>query len=142
MADKISSERRSENMRRIKSKDTKPELAARQLLFKAGYRYRLHRKDLPGKPDIVFAKANKAIFVHGCFWHGHENCVDGRIPKSRTDYWPSKIAGNKARDERNQGLLKEQGWEVLVIWECETRNLNYLEKKLLAFTDPEIPLRD
>lgn len=142
MIDKISTQRRSENMRRIKSKDTKPELAARRLLFKAGYRYRLHRTDLPGKPDIVFSKAKKIILVQGCFWHGHENCIDGRIPKSRADYWPSKIAGNKARDERNLKLLKEQGWKVLVVWECETKNLSYLQKMLLAFVDPEIPLRN
>lgn len=133
MVDKISSERRSENMRRIKSKDTKPELAARRLLFKAGYRYRLHYKNLPGKPDIVFPKRKKVVLIHGCFWHGHEDCSDGRMPKSRADYWPSKIVGNKARDERNIVMLSEQGWKVLVIWECETKDLRYLEERLMNF---------
>ena len=123
-------------MRRIRSQDMKPELLVRRLLHGLGYRYRLHRVDLPGKPDIVFASRKKVIFVHGCFWHGHDdpNCVDGRRkPKSNLDYWLPKLARNKARDEQQQRELKANGWSVLAVWECETKDQQKLEKKLTTF---------
>ncbi len=111
-------------MRAIKSKDTKPELALRSLLHRAGYRYRLHRTDLPGKPDLVFASKRKVIFVHGCFWHSHCDgvCKAASVPKARADYWGAKLARNKARDERNAVALAQRGWQSLVVWECWLRD--------------------
>lgn len=108
-------------MRRIRSKDTKPEMALRSSLHKHGYRFRLHAKDLPGKPDIVFRSLKKAIFVHGCFWHQHENpnCVDSRIPNSRPDYWQPKLLRNKERDIEHTNNLRMMGWKVKTVWECE-----------------------
>ena len=123
-------------MRRIRAQDMKPELLVRRLLHGLGYRYRLHRVDLPGKPDIVFASRKKVVFVHGCFWHGHDdpNCVDGRRkPKSNLDYWLPKLARNKTRDEQQQKELEAHGWSALTIWECETKDQQKLEKKLTAF---------
>lgn len=105
-------------MAAVKSKDTKPELAVRKYLHNLGFRYRLHNKLLPGKPDLVLAKRNTAIFVHGCFWHGHEGCKDFRIPKTRSEWWAEKIGKNIARDQLNRGKLIELGWEVETIWEC------------------------
>lgn len=118
--DKLSPARRSANMRAIRSKNTRPELLVRKLLRDAGLTgYRLHRKDLPGRPDIAFIGRRRAIFVHGCFWHGHE-CREGqRGAKTRTEYWSPKIAGNRARDERHLQALRDAGWEVLVVWECD-----------------------
>lgn len=110
---------RSQVMSRVRGKDTKPEMAVRRALWAAGYRYRLHAKDLPGRPDIVFRSRKIAIFVHGCFWHGHEGCAGHRIPKSRSDWWAAKIARNKARDAEVREALKAMGWAVKVIWECE-----------------------
>lgn len=135
MADKLSAERRSENMRRIRSKGTKPEMLVRRLVHGMGYRYRLHKKGLPGKPDLVFASRRKVIFVHGCFWHGHEldTCLDGRAPKSNTGYWAPKLARNKERDAVNLAALKAAGWQTLVIWECETRDESALAARLRAF---------
>jgi DNA mismatch endonuclease, patch repair protein len=133
--DKLTPERRSENMRRIKSKDMAPELAVRRLVHKLGYRYRLHRKDLPGKPDLVFGPKRKVIFVHGCFWHGHERegCLDARRPKSNTSYWNPKLSRNKERDTERIAALEAVGWEVLVIWECETKNDKALRTRLRQF---------
>lgn len=111
---------RSENMRRIKSRDTSPELAVRKLLYSLGYRYRLNRKDLPGKPDIVFAKRRKAIFVHGCFWHAHA-CRLSHSPRTNTAYWSPKLARNVERDSANQAALELLGWQTLILWECEIR---------------------
>ena len=118
--DKLDPKRRSENMRAIRAKHTKPELAVRHALRQAGFTgYRLHRRDLPGKPDIAFVGRKKAILVHGCFWHGHD-CREGlRRPRARPEYWLPKISGNQARDARHQKDLISQGWSVLVIWECE-----------------------
>lgn len=118
--DKISAERRSANMRAIRSKNTAPELLVRRLLREIGFRgYRLHRKDLPGKPDIAFIGRKKAIQIHGCFWHGHD-CPEGlRQPRSRLEYWLPKITRNKERDAGHLSALEEGGWGVLVIWECE-----------------------
>lgn len=138
MVDKLTAERRSENMRRIHSKGMKPELLVRQLTHKLGYRFRLHRADLPGRPDLVFPGRRKIIFVHGCFWHEHDdpNCVDGRRkPKSNLEYWLPKLARNKQRDAANEAQLIGQGWSVLTIWECETRNKVNLAEKLKSFLD-------
>lgn len=135
MADKINSERRSANMAQIRSAHTAPELKVRKFLHAAGFRYRLHRKDLPGKPDIVFASRKIAIFVHGCFWHQHDDpaCLDGRRPKSRQDYWNQKLDRNVQRDARNQDLLTMNDWKVLTVWECETKSMDQLGRRLLAF---------
>jgi DNA mismatch endonuclease (patch repair protein) len=125
-------------MRRIKSKGMQPELAVRQLVHRLGYRYRLHRKDLPGKPDLVFGPARKAIFVHGCFWHGHDDpaCRDGRAPRSNESYWLPKLTRNKERDAVSVGALKAAGWHVLVVWECETRDAEGLRARLESFLGP------
>ncbi len=135
MTDAISKSRRSANMAAIRSADTKPELIVRRLVYSLGYRYRLHRKDLPGKPDLVFGPARKIIFVHGCFWHLHpkSGCLDSRIPKSNTAYWRPKLLRNVARDQRNRRELRRLGWRVLVIWECETRNPVRLQRRLTEF---------
>ena len=124
--DKITPTRRSANMRAIRSKNTKPELLVRRTLRSAGYTgYRLHRKDLPGKPDIAFVGRKKAILVHGCFWHGHD-CREGlRRPRSRGEYWLGKISGNQARDARHRECLEKAGWDLLVIWECEVTALDF-----------------
>lgn len=106
-------------MSRVRSKDTKPELALRKELFSRGFRYRLHAKGLPGKPDIVFKKYKAVVFVHGCFWHLHSECRDGRIPKSKLDYWKPKLERNKERDVINKQTLTSNGWLVIVVWECE-----------------------
>lgn len=118
MVDIVTPDKRSQMMAGIGSKNTKPELIVRKMLHAAGFRFRLHRKDLPGKPDIVLPKHRVAIFVHGCFWHGHENCRLFRLPKSRAEFWAAKIGDNRARDERNQAQLLLDGWRVVVIWEC------------------------
>jgi DNA mismatch endonuclease (patch repair protein) len=133
MVDKLSPERRSENMRRIKSKDMKPEIVVRRLIHALGYRYRLHRKDLPGKPDIVFGPRRKAVFVHGCFWHQHSGCGEGRLPRSNTGYWKPKLARNVQRDAQNVAVLREQGWDSLIVWECETKDLARLRRRLVQF---------
>lgn len=135
MADKITKERRSENMRRIRSKDMKPEMIVRKLVHGMGYRYRLHRKDLPGKPDLVFGPKKKVIFVHGCFWHQHDDpeCKIARKPKSNNTYWDSKLQRNIERDAENQRKLKEMGWDVLTVWECEVREAGQLSQKISQF---------
>ena len=122
-------------MRRIRSKDTKPELIVRSLVHRLGYRYRLHRRDLPGKPDLVFGPRRKIIFVHGCFWHQHQDpkCLDGRSPRSNTGYWSEKLARNVQRDRKRESELRELGWEILVIWECQTSDLDTLTKRLREF---------
>lgn len=125
---------RSENMRRIRSKDTAPEIADRQLVRTLGFTgYRLHRKDLPGKPDIAFIGRRKAIFVHGCFWHGHD-CKEGaRQPKSNAGYWLTKIAGNARRDAAHVADLEAKGWSVLIVWDCELRSLPEVTQRLGSF---------
>jgi len=112
-------EKRSKVMSNIRSKDTKPEILVRKMLFSKGYRYRLHVKNLPGKPDIVLRKYNAVVFVHGCFWHLHQGCRDGTIPKTRTQYWKKKLLGNKERDKKHIENLQNLGWRVLRVWECE-----------------------
>jgi DNA mismatch endonuclease (patch repair protein) len=120
--DKLSAERRSANMRRIRSKNTAPELLLRRMLHRLGYRFRLHRKDLPGKPDLVFPSRRKVIFVHGCFWHQHSGCREGRVPGTRLDYWEPKLTRNQQRDAAAQLAMREQGWRFLVVWECELKD--------------------
>ena len=127
MVDIVSSEVRSRMMSGIKGKDTKPEILIRQLLHRAGYRFRLHRKDLPGRPDLVLSRYNAALFVNGCFWHGHEDCHLFRLPKSRQDFWKKKISGNQVRDLRKQKELFERGWRVGVVWECTLKGKMALE---------------
>jgi DNA mismatch endonuclease (patch repair protein) len=124
---------RSANMRAIRSKGMRPELAVRHLVHRMGYRYRLHKKDLPGKPDLVFAPRRKIIFLHGCFWHAHKNCKVAHVPKSNPEYWRPKLERNQARDEKNIESLAANGWKSLVIWECETRTQETLRNRLLDF---------
>ena len=132
MADKLSPERRSENMRRITSKHSRPEMIVRRLAHRLGFRFRLHRHDLPGKPDLTFPGRKVAIFVHGCFWHQHPGCREGRVPSSRNDYWGPKLARNVLRDKLNQEKLQKLGWHVVTIWECETDDESALTKVLKA----------
>lgn len=113
---------RSRIMRAVKAKDTKPEMVVRRLVHSLGYRYRLHRRDLPGCPDLVFSPRRKVIFVHGCFWHGHDCKRGARQPKTNPDYWRQKIERNRTRDNSAQEALKDAGWDVLTIWECEVRD--------------------
>ncbi len=121
MADPLTPEKRSWLMGRIRSANTKPELVLRSLLHRCGYRFSLRRKDLPGKPDIVLRKYRTVIFVHGCFWHRHPNCIQASEPKTRPEFWNEKFARNVARDRRNREELAARGWQVLVVWECELR---------------------
>ena len=127
------SEQRSRNMSAIKSKNTKPEIAVRKLLHSMGYRFRLHRKDLPGSPDIVLPKYKTAIFVHGCFWHRHANCKYASTPKTRKEFWEKKFQANVKRDLEIQEKIKNIGWKSVVIWECETKNIDNLREKLIDF---------
>lgn len=138
MTDKLTPEHRSRNMAAIRSKGMKPERVVRSLVHGMGYRYRLHRKGLPGKPDLVFGPRRKVIFVHGCFWHQHDDpaCKIARRPKSNQTYWDEKLSRNVARDQRNQAELDGQGWSVLVIWECETKDVETLKAKLRRFLSP------
>lgn len=130
--DTITPEERSALMARIRSKNTRPELAVRSLLHRLGYRFRLHRRDLPGRPDIVMPKHRKVILIHGCFWHGH-TCRLASKPKSNESYWSTKIETNRARDARNLEALLLEGWSVLELWECEIRKFEGIEEKLLTF---------
>jgi len=130
--DTLTPKDRSRLMAKIKSKDTTPELCVRSLLHRLGYRFRLHRNDLPGKPDIVLPKHKKIILVQGCFWHGHD-CKLASKPKSNQDYWGNKIRKNRERDEKNLQLLKAAGWSVLLLWECDIRKFEGLETRLKKF---------
>ena len=121
MADVHEPEIRSYNMSQIKGKNTKPEILVRKFLFSKGFRYKLHDKKLPGKPDLVFPKYNSVLFVHGCFWHGHEGCKYFVVPKTRTEWWLDKINGNKMKDAENMALLNKKGWNVVTVWECELK---------------------
>jgi DNA mismatch endonuclease Vsr len=120
-------------MAAIRGKDTKPELLVRRLLHAAGYRYRVHYRVFNVRPDIVFSARKKAIFVHGCFWHGHPNCSSNRTPATRSGYWSEKLAANRARDKRNQSELERGGWDFLVLWECDLGERKNLLAKLRAF---------
>ena len=124
---------RSAVMRSVKSKNTGAEMKVRRLLHAAGFRYFLHVKNLPGKPDIVFPRRKKAIFVHGCFWHQHHGCRSAHRPASNSDYWNAKLDRNMARDERNLAILRESGWEIFVVWECDIRDQDTLLETLKSF---------
>lgn len=126
MADIVSPEKRSVMMSGIKGKNTKPEIIIRKALFKKGFRYRLHGKNLPGKPDLVLKKYNTVILVHGCYWHGHENCHLFRYPKSKQEFWKEKIGKNIERDLKNEKALLDSGWNVIKVWECALKGKNKL----------------
>ncbi len=128
MADVHDKATRSYNMSRIRNKDTKPEILVRKFLFANGFRYRLNYKKLPGKPDIVLAKYKTVIFVNGCFWHGHENCKYFKLPATRTEWWKEKIEGNIKNDITKHELLREAGYKVMVIWECEVKNKSIFDR--------------
>lgn len=130
MTDIISKEKRSWNMSQIKGKDTKPELLVRSMLHRMGYRFRLHRKDLPGKPDITLPKYRAVVFVHGCFWHRHKECRYAYTPKSRIGFWQKKFKDNVERDKKKQAALRRAGWRVIVVWECQLRNISKLENRI------------
>ena len=132
MVDIVSPQKRSEMMAGIKGKNTKPELVVRRLLHAEGFRFRLHRKDLPGRPDIVLPRFKTAIFVNGCFWHGHGNCALYRPPLTRTEFWSEKISGNRARDARKLTELTDLGWQAVVVWECAIKGKNKLPDGELA----------
>jgi DNA mismatch endonuclease Vsr len=134
--DTLSPAQRSARMALIRSKDTKPEMLIRRVLHGLGYRYRLHRRDLPGAPDLVFPARRMVLFVHGCFWHGHEGCKIAHQPESRPAFWAEKFDRNKARDLRNEEALRRAGWKVLTVWECETKDLSLLEHRLTTFLGP------
>lgn len=131
MTDIVDSGRRSEMMSRIKGRDTVPEIVVRRIAHGLGFRFRLYRKDLPGRPDIVFPRYRAVVFVHGCFWHRHDGCRYAYEPKSRVRFWTDKFSQNVARDQRNETALRTLGWRVLVIWECETRNRTGVAERLL-----------
>jgi DNA mismatch endonuclease (patch repair protein) len=134
LMDNLTPEARSLQMSLVRSKDTKPELKARRLIHRLGFRYRLHRAELPGKPDLVFSSRRKVIFVHGCFWHGH-NCKLGRMPKSNLDYWRNKIAANMARDRKTLLSLRELGWKCLTVWECNLNDEDSLAERIRRFLE-------
>jgi DNA mismatch endonuclease Vsr len=134
--DTLTAVQRSERMALIRSKNTKPEMVVRRFLHGLGYRYRLHQKGLPGAPDLVFPSRRTIIFIHGCFWHGHEGCKVAHQPESRSAYWAEKFEGNKARDRRNEQALRGAGWNVVTVWECETKDLSSLERLLAPALGP------
>lgn len=134
--------KRSRIMACIKRRDTMPELRVRRALHRLGYRFRLHRKDLPGTPDIVLPRHRTIIFVHGCFWHGHPGCPRASSPSTRREYWEAKFAANVHRDERNQADLMEQGWRVLTLWECETIRSAVLDEILKERMRQGLPMRE
>jgi DNA mismatch endonuclease (patch repair protein) len=133
--DSLTPRDRSQIMARVRSKNTRPEMLVRKLVFSLGYRYRLHKRNLPGCPDLVFGARGKVIFVHGCFWHRHSRCALARLPKSRIDFWVPKLEGNKRRDEKNKRSLARQGWKVLTIWECRLGDTNRLSALVRRFLD-------
>lgn len=135
--DFLTPEQRSERMRRIKGKDTAPERVLRKLIFALGYRYRLHRRDLPGSPDLVFPGMQKAIFVHGCFWHFHKKCGKNVVPSTRQEYWLPKLEANRARDKRKSAQLRKMGWRTLTVWECQLKNKSATTKTVLKFLENE-----
>lgn len=130
--DKLTPQHRSSVMKAIRHTDTKPEMLVRKLVYSLGYRYRLHVKELPGKPDLTFKKLKKVIFIHGCFWHGHDACKGGHLPKSNSEYWIAKLERNRKRDALTVQMLQDQGWGVLVLWECELKEKN-LQTRITSF---------
>lgn len=133
--DRLSPDKRGWLMSRIKSKNTSTELTIRRMIYAMGFRYRLHVKALPGKPDLVFAGRRKVIFVNGCFWHGHEDCRFARLPKSRIEFWAAKIARNRERDQENIAAIEARGWRVLTIWQCQLKDLEGLKKRINDFIE-------
>ncbi len=136
--DTLDPAQRSERMSRVRGKDTRPELAVRRMVHGMGYRYRLHRRDLPGSPDLALITPRKAMFVHGCFWHRHQDpcCKLARLPKSRPEFWLPKLERNRQRDIENQEALKSMGWEYMVIWECQLKDKASLTEAVKAFLEP------
>jgi DNA mismatch endonuclease, patch repair protein len=133
MVDVLTQKQRSFNMAQIRAKGTKPEMIVRKLVHRLGFRFRLHRRDLPGIPDLVFPSQKKAIFVHGCFWHMHK-CKYGKVtPQTNKEFWQTKRQGNVARDKRNQKALKKLGWKILIVWECQLKDLPKLKSNLTNF---------
>lgn len=128
-----SPEARSQQMAKVRSKNTKPEITVRRLVYSLGYRYRLHANSLPGKPDLVFASRKKIIFVHGCFWHRHENCRLATTPSSKQEYWLPKFARNIERDKVSEEKLKKLGWDIFIIWECQLKDIDQLAEKVQIF---------
>ncbi|XKH01610.1 DNA mismatch endonuclease Vsr [Marinobacter nauticus] len=135
--DTLTPAERSERMSRVRSRDTKPEMVVRRLVHGMGFRYRLHVDSLPGKPDMVFRFRRAVIFVHGCFWHRHPGCKLARLPKSRREFWRRKLEENRERDQRNEAKLRELGWRVMVVWECELGDLEGTAEKLKGFLNHE-----
>lgn len=133
MTDVFSPEKRSWIMSRVGGKNTKPELAVRSMIHRMGFRFRLHRRDLPGRPDVVLPRQQKVVFVHGCFWHGHKQCPRAARPTSNQDFWEKKLDANSRRDAKNLRKLRRLGWQTLVVWECETRNPDRLLGRLQRF---------
>jgi DNA mismatch endonuclease (patch repair protein) len=133
MTDKLSAERRSQNMRQISAKNTLPEMAVRRLVHRMGFRYRVHVPYLPGKPDLVFTRLKKIIEVRGCFWHQHKGCIDSHVPKSRIDYWRPKLRRNCRRDQKNEKKLRQLGWRILTLWECEVSCSPDLRRRVSRF---------
>jgi DNA mismatch endonuclease, patch repair protein len=133
MADRLSPAARSANMRAIRGRDTSPELAIRRLAHRLGYRFTVQGKGLPGRPDLVFSKRRKVVFVHGCFWHHHEDCRFAYIPKTRTTWWTDKFAATRARDLNAVKALSAEGWDALVVWECECSDLRSVGESLKRF---------
>ncbi len=134
MVDKLDPGRRSANMARVRGKDTGPEMRVRRVAHRIGLRCRLHRKDLPGRPDLVFPKHRLAVFVHGCFWHRHPGCSRASAPATRPEFWQAKFDGNVARDERQQKTLESFGWRVLILWECQLKDERVIEAQLRSAT--------
>lgn len=128
-------ELRSRTMRAVKGENTTPEMRIRRVIHSMGYRYRLHRKDLPGKPDLVFPRRRKIIFIHGCFWHGHDCRRGARMPKANRDYWERKISRNRARDADHRTALQQAGWRVLIIWECQLKEMDWLRNEIARFLE-------
>lgn len=137
---KETAELRSRIMRAVKGEDTAPEIAVRSMVHRMGFRFRLHRKDLAGNPDLVFPRLQKIVFVHGCFWHGHDCARGARIPKANAGYWRAKIARNSVRDAANLRALKAEGWRVAVVWECALKNPARVASRLARFLRSETPL--
>lgn len=136
MTDTLTTKQRSQRMSLIRGKNSAAELALRSLVHRMGYRYRLHGRSLPGKPDLVFTSRRAVIFMHGCFWHRHPDCRFARLPKSRLEFWVPKLEANRVRDRANEVKLAELGWRTLVIWECEMRSTELVEEKVRLFLGP------
>ena len=139
MVDTVTPAVRSRIMANVKSKDTHPELRVRRMLHGLGYRYRLHRRDLPGRPDLTFVSRKKVVFVNGCFWHRHSGCPRATIPATNAEFWATKLERNRKRDERNRALLRKDGWSVMTVWECQLRQPSIVKERLVAFLGERSP---